>query len=186
MTAYMQKHLNLDEVEANKLRVEYWRRYGLTLTGMMRHHNTDPQHFLWETHQFDNLPSMILREPLLRPMLRRLPGKKVIFSNSPMHYTEAVLKILGIEKLFDAVFSLEHMRYLPKPAKQGFLGLLAKYHLDPRTCIMIEDQLRNLKIAKKLGMKTAWVSRSTKMPAYVDVHVRSVLKLPQYVRALMV
>jgi putative hydrolase of the HAD superfamily len=37
-----EEHLQLSEEEAGRLRVQYWRSYGATLLGMMRHHGTDP------------------------------------------------------------------------------------------------------------------------------------------------
>ena len=46
MTAYLREHLALDEDQASALRVHYWKTYGATLLGLMRHHGTDPQHFL--------------------------------------------------------------------------------------------------------------------------------------------
>ena len=55
MTAYLQRHLQLTEEDAGKLRAHYWRSYGATLLGMMRHHGTDPEHFLRETHAFPDL-----------------------------------------------------------------------------------------------------------------------------------
>ena len=58
MTAYLQQHLGLDEQTAGELRRHYWQRYGATLSGMMKHHGTDPEHFLWHTHQFPELPQM--------------------------------------------------------------------------------------------------------------------------------
>ena len=51
---YMQQHLSLDEAEATALRQRYWRRYGATLLGLMRHHDVDPRHFLHHSHQFDD------------------------------------------------------------------------------------------------------------------------------------
>jgi len=70
MTAYLQQHLKLDEQAANELRMHYWQRYGATLSGMMRHHATDPDHFLWHTHQFPQLPQMVLCEVRLRHVLK--------------------------------------------------------------------------------------------------------------------
>ena len=49
MNAYLQAHLGLDEAAAGELRRHYWHRYGATLLGLMRHHATDPKHFLWHT-----------------------------------------------------------------------------------------------------------------------------------------
>ena len=86
MTSYLQVHLGLDEVAATELRRHYWQRYGATLIGLMRHHATDPRHFLRTTHDFPELGKMVVREPGLRATLRRLPGRKLVFSNSPVHY----------------------------------------------------------------------------------------------------
>ena len=122
MTQYVQTHLNLDEADANALRLAYWKRYGATLLGLIRHHHTDPAHFLW------------------------------------------------------------HTRYQPKPDSYGFLRLCRSRHLRPRRCIMVEDNLDNLRTAKRLGMKTVWVSAAGtlrgKAPGYVDQTVRSVARLP--------
>jgi putative hydrolase of the HAD superfamily len=85
MTAYLERHLGLDAEGANALRVDYWRRYGATLLGLMRHHGVDPQHFLRETHRFAELGRAVLRNPLLRSVLTRLPGRKLVFSNAPVH-----------------------------------------------------------------------------------------------------
>ena len=71
MTAYIGRHLNLDEAEATRLRQNYWQRYGATLLGLMRHHDTDPRHFLHHTHQFPDLPGMIVAERGLKAMLGR-------------------------------------------------------------------------------------------------------------------
>ena len=97
MTAYLQQHLGLDQQAASELRVHYWRRYGATLSGLMKHHGTDPRHFLWHTHQFPQLPPMVLREPRLRHVLKKLPGRKLLFSNAPQHYVHAVLRLLRVD-----------------------------------------------------------------------------------------
>jgi putative hydrolase of the HAD superfamily len=184
MTAYLQQYLKLDERAANELRVEYWQRYGATLSGMMLHHDTDPGHFLWHTHQFPELPQMVLHEPLLRHVLQRLPGRKLVFSNAPKHYAEAVLKLLGIEHLFDDLFAIEHTRYQPKPKIAGFMRLLRKHRLQPAQCVMVEDSAENLQAAKSLGMGTVWVNATQRAPAYVDVKIRTVLELPKVLSRL--
>ncbi|WP_305075100.1 pyrimidine 5'-nucleotidase [Propionivibrio sp.] len=178
MRDYICRHLDLDEAAATQLRQHYWRRYGATLLGLMRHHDIDPRHFLHHTHQFPNLSRMVVAESPLQATLRRLPGRKIIFSNAPIHYTEAILSIIGIRRCFGAVYSVEQLRYQPKPAIRGFLRVLRGEGLDPRRCIMVEDTLPNLMTAKRLGMKTVWVTRTTRRPPCVDVQIRSVLDLP--------
>lgn len=177
MTAYLQRHLHLDEAEAGLLRRRYWLRYGATLLGLMRHHGTDPGHFLWHTHQFEDLPRMVVGEPLLKTALRRLPGRKYLLSNAPVHYADAVLQVLGIRGMFDAVYSIEHQRFRPKPDAYGYLRLCRTHHLPPRRCIMVEDTLENLRTAKRLGMKTVWVSRAERVPGFVDARVAGIAEL---------
>ena len=179
MTEYLCKHLQVDDDTATALRQRYWAHYGTTLTGRMRHHGTDPHHFLHHTHQIPDLKHKVIAERGLEAMLQRLPGKKIIFSNAPSQYIEAVMAVAGIARCFDTIYSIERLRFEPKPAIGGFIRLLRNEELNPKSCIMVEDTLPNLKTAKRLGMKTVWVSANTRRPPYVDVRVPSVLALPE-------
>ena len=183
MTEYIMRELKVDEPGAQQLRQRYWKRYGATLIGLMRHHAVDPQHFLWHTHQMD-LTRMVVAETGLRHCLRRLPGRRILFSNSPGHYAQAVLDVLGIGSLFDAVYCIENMRFRPKPALAGFRALMKREGLVPARTIMVEDTLDNLRAARRLGLRTVWVSPHGRCPAWVDVRVHSVMELPRRLSAL--
>ncbi len=150
----------------------------------MRHHGTDPAHFLWHTHQFPKLPQMVLREARLRHVLRCLPGRKLVFSNAPQHYARAVLALLRVENLFEDVFAIEQAHYRPKPQLAGFRRLLRRYRLRPGQCVMVEDSAENLYTAKRLGMRTVWVSEAAAAPAWVDLKIRNVLALPRMLNKL--
>jgi putative hydrolase of the HAD superfamily len=178
MRQYIERHLGLDEHAATRLRQDYWVRYGATLLGLMRHHGTDPNHFLQETHQFPDLKRMVVFQKATLHALRQLPGKKILFSNAPRHYTDAILELTGLASCFSAIYSVENLRFRPKPMLAGFLALLRAEHLDPTRCIMVEDSLPNLVTAKKLGMKTVWVSAGLRHSPFVDVKIKSVLALP--------
>ena len=177
MTQYLMTHLALSEADANDLRRHYWQRYGATLHGLMRHHGTDPHHFLHYTHQFPQLENMILKTRGLRHMLKRLKGRKVVFTNAPMDYAEKVLALLGIRDLFETVFSIESTRFQPKPDMRGFMHLIKKIHADANQCIMVEDSLPALKTAKRLGMKTVYINPDARRPSFVDARISSVLAL---------
>ncbi|MDX5446281.1 MAG: pyrimidine 5'-nucleotidase [Zoogloeaceae bacterium] len=177
MTAYLAEHLGVPEDEANALRLSYWQRYGATLTGLMRHHGTDPHHFLRETHRFDRLHDMMVFDRALSAMLTRLPGRKIVFSNGPAAYVEAIVSAMGIRRHFDEVFAVEHMRFEPKPSPRAFRHLLREHRLRAERCILVEDSSDNLRTAKKLGMKTVLVTRGLRRPAYADIRIGSVLDL---------
>ncbi|HEX7454746.1 MAG TPA: pyrimidine 5'-nucleotidase [Gallionella sp.] len=185
MTAYLQEHLQLDEAEANALRMHYWHRYGATLSGMMHNHGTDPAHFLMNTHQFPELERMVVRSPRLRHVLRALPGKKVVFSNAPQHYALAVLKLLKVADLFDDVVAVEQTRYRPKPDCFGFRHVMRRHHVRAAQCVMVEDSLENLQAAKRLGMRTVWVNAGNKNAPCVDVKIRDVMQLPGVLHRLL-
>lgn len=179
MTAYIQEHLNFGEAEAGALRVRYWKAYGATLVGLMRHHNTDPRHFLWYTHQFPELQSMVIAERGLRHALRRIRGRRVLFSNSPLHYAQGVLELLRIDDLFDAVYCIEGIGFRPKPDREAFRVLLERERLAPERSVLVEDTLDNLRAARRLGLKTVWVTREPRSPACVDAKIASVRFLPR-------
>ena len=76
MTEYIVRHLGVDHDQATVIRQDYWIRYGATLLGLIRHHGTDPDHFLRTTHEFPDLKRMVVFErPVIRA-LRRLPGDR--------------------------------------------------------------------------------------------------------------
>ncbi|MEO6975039.1 MAG: pyrimidine 5'-nucleotidase [Gallionella sp.] len=184
MTAYLQEYLQLDEAAANELRMHYWQRYGATLSGLMKHHGTDPAHFLWHTHQFPELDRMVLREPRLRHVLKKLPGRKMVFSNAPQHYVHAVLRLLRVLGLFDDVMAVEHTCFHPKPDVFGFKRLLKNHSVKAAQCVMVEDSLENLRAAKRLGMRTVWVNTGNQDSPSVDVKIRDVMQLPRALNRL--
>jgi putative hydrolase of the HAD superfamily len=179
INAYLRRHFGVDEAGADAMRQRFWRTYGTTLNGLMRHHGTDPGHFLRETHVFPELADMVVRENALRHALARLGGRKLVFSNAPRHYVEEVLRALRVGRFFDAVYTIEDTRYRGKPALQGFHLLLRKHQLDPHRCAFVDDILENLRAAHRLGMSTVWVSRAERRVPYVDLRISSVTELPR-------
>jgi len=182
INAYLRRHFKVDEAGANAMREHFWRTYGTTLDGLMRHHGVHPRHFLAETHVFPELADLVIRENALKHALERLEGRKIVFSNAPRHYVTDVLRLLGLGRFFDAVYAIEDARYRGKPALHGFHFLLRKHNLDPQRCAMVDDMLENLRTAHRLGMSTVWVSDIRRRVPYVDVRVSSVTELPRKIR----
>jgi putative hydrolase of the HAD superfamily len=178
INAFLQREFSVDEDGANRMRHEFWLRYGTTLNGLMRHHGTDPRRFLAQTHVFPELADLVVRENALKHALSRLGGMKLVFSNAPRHYVEGVLRVMGLARYFDAVYSIEDARYRGKPALHGFRMLLRKHSLDPHRCAFIDDILENLRTAHRLGMSTVWVSKAKRRVSFVDLRVSSVVELP--------
>ena len=179
INAFLQRHFGIDEAGANRMREHFWRTYGTTLNGLMRHHGVHPRQFLAETHVFPELADLVLRENALKHALERLGGTKLLFSNAPRRYVGQVLKAIGLQRYFDGVYAIEDARYRGKPALHGFRYLLRKHNLDPRRCAMVDDMLENLRTAHRLGMSTVWISDVRRRVPFVDVRISSVLELPR-------
>ena len=177
MTQYMMDELNLDEFAAHQLRQHYWRVYGATLKGLMRHHGVDAYHFLQKTHVLMDLPNMVIQVKLLRSLLKSLPGRKCVFTNAPLDYAIRVLEIMGIADCFELVFSVESTKFHAKPSVRGFQMLLKTLKISPKDCVMLEDNLPALMTAKRLGMKTIWVTKKLQKPNFVDYRLSKVLAL---------
>ena len=189
MTAYVQRHLEVDEIEANRLRQTYWHRYGATLLGLTRHHAIDPHHFLRETHDFD-IPALLRAERGLVQLFRRLRGRKVLLTNAPDAYARAVLRELALHPHLPQRYAIETMRvhgqFRPKPSALMLRAMLARERCVRGAAVLIEDSLANLKAARALGFRTVLVSPARRRrgrlhgrPPYVDLRIGSVRDLPR-------
>jgi putative hydrolase of the HAD superfamily len=177
MTQYIMNELNLDETAAHELRKHYWRVYGATLKGLMRHHGVDAYHFLKQTHALMDLSIMVIQVKRLRKLIKSLPGRKCVFTNAPREYAIRVLDLLGIGDCFELVFSVENTKFHAKPSVRGFQILLKTLKTNPSNCVMLEDNLPALMTAKRLGMQTIWVTKKLQKPNFVDFRINSVLAL---------
>ena len=185
MTAAVMESLGVDEDAANILRTKYWRRYGATMIGMVRHHGISAQEFLHRSHSFDVRP-LIRAESGLAAKLNRLPGRKVLVTNAPLHYARAVLKHLRILRCFDSLWGVEEMRlhghYRPKPSAALMRHILAHEGISPQRAILVEDTLENLRGARRAGLRTVHVFHpgtpfahgKSGRPDFVDLRVNSV------------
>jgi putative hydrolase of the HAD superfamily len=177
MTQYIMDTLDLDEIAAHQLRQHYWKIYGATLKGLMRHHGVDAYHFLKQTHDLMDLPNMVIQVKQLKHLLNSLTGRKCIFTNAPREYALRVLDIMGISDCFELVFSVESTKFHAKPSARGFAMLLKTLKVSASDCIMLEDNLPALMTAKRLGMRTIWVTKKIHKPSFVDFRIHSVLDL---------
>jgi putative hydrolase of the HAD superfamily len=192
MGVYIRRELGLSETESNALRTRYWKRYGATLLGLVRHHGVRAAHFLHDTHQLPGLEARVRGHAADLAALRRLPGRKYILTNAPAAYAARVLAVLGIARAFDGVFSIEEMHLFgdlrPKPDPRMLRALAARLGVHPSGCVLVEDTLIHQKAARRVGMGTVWMqrwlrgaatprSRLHRKPAYVDRRVRKLRDL---------
>ena len=155
MSSFISKKLNVSLDEAKKIQKQYFHKYSTTLSGMIKHHNIDANEFLEFVHDV-NLDFLDKNEELKKE-IKKISGKKIIFTNGSKAHAENVTKKIGINKLFDGVFDIVDANFIPKPSMESYKKIIEKYKIEPQYCIFIEDIARNLKPAHELGMKTVWI-----------------------------
>jgi putative hydrolase of the HAD superfamily len=161
MTQFVAHKLNLSMDEANDVRQRFWRQYGATLLGLVKHHGIDMAEFLREAHPFPDMHEIVSRHNALIAMMRRLPGRKIVLTNAPRQYAADVLHAMGVRNLFERVIAIEDMRFggqlQPKPDRRMMRRLAATLKVAPQQCILVEDSVENIRAARAVGMRSILV-----------------------------
>lgn len=159
MSAFIQDLLSLEPGEARRVQKQYFREHGTTLRGLMDHHQVDPEAFLHYVHDIDF--SVVPHAPGLEAALARLAGRKLVFTNATVPYSERVLGRLGITHHMEAIFDIVAADYRPKPEPACYRQLIEEHAIDPGRAVLVEDIARNLAPAAALGMTTVWIPNDT-------------------------
>lgn len=155
MGEFVASYLGTDLASAKVIQKDFFQRHGTTLRGLMTEHGMEPGPFLDFVHDIDLSP--LGTAPDLGPVLARLPGRKIIFTNGTVRHAERVLGALGILGHFEGIFDIVASDYRPKPEPEPYLELLSRFNARPETAVMVEDVARNLVPAARMGMATVWV-----------------------------
>ena len=155
MSKYISNKLNVTIEEAKKIQKNYFYEYNTTLNGMIKNHKIDASEFLEFVHDIDI--DFLKKDIKLNEELKKLTGKKIIFTNGSRKHAINVTSRIGIEQHFDDVFDIVDSEFTPKPAMEPYKKLVEKHKIDPKLCVFVEDIARNLKPAYEMGMKTVWI-----------------------------
>lgn len=117
MSEYVARLLEVDLDEARIVQKSYWRDYGTTLNGLMKHHQVNMREFMDFVHDID--ATVIEPDPELARHIAALPGKRLVYTNGSLGHAENIMKRLGITELFDDVFDVEAAGFTPKPHREG-------------------------------------------------------------------
>ena len=169
---YMEEIICIAPTEVDGLRRRYWRDYGATLQGLIRHFDVDAEDYLDYVHDVD-VAGRLVPDPELKAALCRLPIARYIFTNGSRGHAERVLTALGVEGTFEEIFDIRIANYQPKPNPDPYHSVLRHLGLQAQNCVMVEDSCDNLATAKRLGMTTVLVGEQPIQDPAVDHQVTS-------------
>ena len=155
MSKYISDKLNISIDEAKKIQKNYFHKYNTTLNGMIKNHKINPNEFLESVHDINI--DFLQKDLELAKEMKKLEGKKSIFTNGSKKHAINVTRRIGINQYFDDIFDIVDSDFIPKPAIEPYKKLVEKHKIDPKLCALVEDIARNLKPAYEMGMKTIWI-----------------------------
>ena len=122
---------------------------------MIKNHKIDANEFLEFVHDINI--DFLKKDSKLNEELKKLVGKKIIFTNGSRKHAKNVTQKIGIDQHFDDIFDIVDSEFVPKPAIEPYKKLVKKHNIDPKLCVFVEDIARNLKPAYEMGMVTVWI-----------------------------
>tara|TARA_B100000686_G_scaffold334414_1_gene401607 strand:- start:401 stop:1078 length:678 start_codon:yes stop_codon:yes gene_type:complete len=155
MGKFIKNYLNIETKKANELQRKYYKEHGTTLRGMMDNHGVDPDYFLSEVHKLDY--SIVGSNNKLNMELKKLNGKKIIYTNANMEHVLNVLERIELSNCFDHVFDIKMANYIPKPQLTPYNHIVKKFDLNPSKSAMFDDIAKNLVPAKNVGFTSIWI-----------------------------
>jgi len=155
MSKYISDKLNISIGEARKIQKNYFHEYNTTLNGMIKNHKINANEFLDFVHDINI--DFLKKDKKLADELKKLEGKKIIFTNGSRKHALNVTSKIGINQYFDGIFDIVDSDFIPKPSMEPYKKLVEKHKIDPKLSVLVEDIARNLKPAYEMGMKTVWI-----------------------------
>ena len=167
ITEYIIRALSITREEANLVRSNMYKKYGLTLTGLMREYGIAPDEYLDYIHDVTH-PELKYDEQL-KVNLNNLIGRKFIYTNASQNHSKNILSVMGIEAEFEKILDIKATKYLPKPDPKSYRIMLKVFGISTDqigNSIFIEDTAKNLRPAKLLGLKTVWIENDFNLKDY--------------------
>ena len=155
MTQYVSNKLDVSMDKAKKIQKDYFYEYNTTLNGLIKNHKIDANEFLEFVHDINI--DFLKKDLKLSEELKKLGGKKMIFTNGPKKHALNITQKIGIDQHFDEIFDIVDSNFVPKPNMEPYKKLIEKHKIDPNLCVFVEDIARNLKPAYEMGMTTVWI-----------------------------
>jgi putative hydrolase of the HAD superfamily len=153
---YLHERMGFSEGEVAQVRHHYYEQYGTTLRGLQLNHQVDTDDYLRYVHDVD-VARYLRPDPALDAALGTLPQEKVVFTNATAEYSRRVMDVLGVAHHFGRIVDIYALNFHCKPNPEAYRILLETLPARGPECLLVEDNLRNLRAGKAVGMRTVWV-----------------------------
>lgn len=174
---FISNELDMNSEQAESLRLHYLEKYGTSMRGLIVHHEIDPEAYLAYVHRID-IEGRIRPDDGLRSFLGKVDARKVIFTNATVEHAHRVLDALGVRDQFDGIIDIRDVGFVGKPEEAAYRKALEILEVPGHRCLFVDDSIRNLISAARLGMTTALVNGADGQTADLVVSRVSELEEP--------
>lgn len=161
---FMISKLGYTQENVHPSRENFFRTYGTTLRGLESVHHIDPVEYLHFVHDVP-IHENLSENSKLNTMLAKINQRKAIFTNGDRWHAKRVTDALCVSDHFYKTIDVLDVSPYCKPMLESFK--IALDHLEilkTQNILFIDDSLRNLQMAEKLGMQTVWVTENVHNP----------------------
>ena len=154
---YFTTHLDLSADEATFLHEKYYKDYGLAIEGLSRFHKIDPLDFNREVDDALPLDELLTPSAETRQVLERFDKTRVkmwLFTNAHVTHGKRVVRLLGIEDLFEGITYCDYAQspLVPKPLPEMFAKAEREAGVASETPIyFVDDSFLNCRAAYVRG-----------------------------------
>jgi putative hydrolase of the HAD superfamily len=156
ITLYLEQFLGLSTEEAFAMRQQFVRSHGTTLRGLQATRGIDADAYMEFVHDVP-VEEMVGYDPRLDAALEAIDAQKVIFTNASSEHAERVLAARRLRRHFSRIIDIRDMDWVCKPEPSVYPRLLSLLEVPAERCMLIEDNVRNLRPAAAIGISTVLV-----------------------------
>lgn len=182
---FIQKKTSLNERESDVLAVGFNEKYGSILSGLIKEYLINPEEYIEYVFNID-VNEFLKPDPSLGNSLMTISERKFAFSDSPEEYIERIIIVLGLMDCFDDIFGRRFFDFNSKFENSIYKKALEELNAEPKDCIIVDDKLENLLVAKEIGMATIWVTEKNHVEIeeidFSISNIHDINKLPIFLR----
>ncbi|KAB5594592.1 O-methylsterigmatocystin oxidoreductase [Ceratobasidium theobromae] len=146
-------NLKLEPEEARALHQRYYTEYGLSVRGLIKHHDVDPLDFDAKCDGALPLEELLTPDPAVRKLLEDIdPSKARIWAltNAYKTHAERVLKILKLDDLFEGLVYCDYgaKDFACKPERRFYDRALELARTTAKKSYFVDDNFGNVRGAK--------------------------------------
>ncbi|KAI8048787.1 pyrimidine nucleotidase [Syncephalis plumigaleata] len=171
-----------DREMTDQLCNKYHTNYGLSIRGLLLHHDIDPVAYDKEVDGSLPIEELIKPDPELRDMLQKLKTRKWAFTNAGLPHAQRVLAALGISDQFEGITYCNYAEpdFPCKPEIRAYNKAMHEAKVNnSHACYFVDDAAHNVETARTLGWTAVHVTNEPNLSTAGHYQIHKVTDLPK-------